>query len=420
MATTHELSTLGHVIKPAYESQPDTNAFTDAEKSKLAGVEPEATKNATDAQLRDRSTHTGTQTAATIIDLPDLLATKVDVVAGKTLTDANFTAAEKAKLAGLEDAHFKGVHVGLSGLQDAHPTGQAGDYAVVDDGVDLTWYQWDGAAWAARVGESTEVTPAQVKSYYESNPDTNAFTDAYKAYIDGVVGNNRFTWRRRGTWNAATNTPALLDGTGTHGDFYVVTTAGTQNLGNGAHSFVVGDFVLFEGGTWKPLPMAPRATTWAAVTGKPNVYVQRGMIGPSIPALRLRASSNQTLTASSYHVLNKWSIGYDQFSMHDGNGKFTVPSWANHARVTSTVYFDPMATDRVIRLRAYKNSTMVTQGTSLGAGAGNYTSPFVDTGIIDVSGGDELDIRIWHNGTSDRQVYSSLSDFVNIELFSAS
>ena len=32
------LSTLGSVIKTAYEGQNDTNAFTDAEKNKLAGL----------------------------------------------------------------------------------------------------------------------------------------------------------------------------------------------------------------------------------------------------------------------------------------------------------------------------------------------------------------------------------------------
>lgn len=33
-----ELSQLGSVIKAAYEAEPDTNAFTDAEKTKLMGI----------------------------------------------------------------------------------------------------------------------------------------------------------------------------------------------------------------------------------------------------------------------------------------------------------------------------------------------------------------------------------------------
>jgi hypothetical protein len=53
-------------IKSSYESNPDTNAFTNALLVKLNGIAANATANATDTQLRDRSTHTGTQDAATI------------------------------------------------------------------------------------------------------------------------------------------------------------------------------------------------------------------------------------------------------------------------------------------------------------------------------------------------------------------
>lgn len=55
-------------VKTAYENNANTNAFEDDEKAKLATVSGGATANSTDAQLRDRSTHTGTQTASTISD----------------------------------------------------------------------------------------------------------------------------------------------------------------------------------------------------------------------------------------------------------------------------------------------------------------------------------------------------------------
>src|SRR5690625_101145 len=41
-----ELNTLGAVIKTTYEGEANTNAFTDAEKSKLAGIEEGAEANA--------------------------------------------------------------------------------------------------------------------------------------------------------------------------------------------------------------------------------------------------------------------------------------------------------------------------------------------------------------------------------------
>ena len=57
----------------------------------------------------------------------------------------------------------------------------------------------------------------------------------------------------KGTWNADTNSPTLADGTGTLGDMYIVSVAGTQNLGSGAISFEVGDRVLYDGSVWQKL-----------------------------------------------------------------------------------------------------------------------------------------------------------------------
>lgn len=61
-------------VKAAYESNADTNCLTNALKAKLDGVAAGATANATDAQLRDRALHTGSQTAATISDFAAAVA----------------------------------------------------------------------------------------------------------------------------------------------------------------------------------------------------------------------------------------------------------------------------------------------------------------------------------------------------------
>lgn len=52
-------------------------AMTSAERTKLNGVASGATANATDAQLRDRTTHTGTQTASTISDFAEAVDDRV-------------------------------------------------------------------------------------------------------------------------------------------------------------------------------------------------------------------------------------------------------------------------------------------------------------------------------------------------------
>lgn len=67
-----QLSTLGSVVKTAYEGQSNTNAFTDTEKTKLTNIEAGATNNSTDAVLVARANHTGTQLMSTISDAGNL------------------------------------------------------------------------------------------------------------------------------------------------------------------------------------------------------------------------------------------------------------------------------------------------------------------------------------------------------------
>ena len=56
--------------------QLSTEDYTTPEKSKLAGIAPGATANATDAQLRDRTTHTGEQAISTVTGLQLALDSK--------------------------------------------------------------------------------------------------------------------------------------------------------------------------------------------------------------------------------------------------------------------------------------------------------------------------------------------------------
>lgn len=218
-------------------------------KTKLNGIEDGATKNATDAELRDRATHTGTQPISSVeglqtaldgkandSDLPDFstLATKQELttldnslaIVAKTgeyedllnkptlgtasTVDIDYfasntdelpegainkyvTQAEKDKLAGLESSHFKGLYTTEAELEDAHPSAVAGDYADVDAGlgVNVERYIWDvtDSHWVQQGSDTGgSITAPEVKVLYESNPDTNAFTDAEKSQLAGVQG----------------------------------------------------------------------------------------------------------------------------------------------------------------------------------------------------------------------------------------
>ncbi len=123
--------------------------------------------------------------------LASALDEKVDKVVGKQLSTEDYTTAEKTKLAGLDEAHYKGTYVNLAALEAAHPTAAPGDYADVDAGAadPVLRYIWDDSdsEWVAQAGSADPVTAAQVKTLYESNADTNAFTDSEKSKLAGVA-----------------------------------------------------------------------------------------------------------------------------------------------------------------------------------------------------------------------------------------
>jgi hypothetical protein len=74
----------------------------------------------------------------------------------------------------------------------------------------------------------------------------------------------------QGSWNANTNSPALIDGTGSAGDVYRVGTAGTQDLGSGSQTFSIGDWVMYSGSVWQK---ANNSNLVDSVNGQTGVVV---------------------------------------------------------------------------------------------------------------------------------------------------
>jgi hypothetical protein len=73
---------------------------------------------------------------------------------------------------------------------------------------------------------------------------TNDTTVATTAFVQNLIGTIPAGLVFQGTWNAATNTPTLTSGTGTTGNFYIVSVAGTTSL-DGITDWQVGDWAVF-------------------------------------------------------------------------------------------------------------------------------------------------------------------------------
>ena len=71
----------------------------------------------------------------------------------------------------------------------------------------------------------------------------------------------------KGLWNAETNEPVLSDATGMKGDFYICSTAGTQNLGSGEITFSENDTVIHDGTIWHRVASSSTRTELLNIIG---------------------------------------------------------------------------------------------------------------------------------------------------------
>lgn len=100
----------------------------------------------------------------------------------------------------------------------------------------------------------------------------------------------------QGTWNASTNTPALVSGTGTKGQYYKVSVAGTTPL-DGQAQWSVGDMVVFDGTTWDSIDGLTSEVT--SVAGRIGAVV---LSNTDISGLGTLATQNGTFSGSSSGV----------------------------------------------------------------------------------------------------------------------
>ena len=104
----------------------------------------------------------------------------------------------------------------------------------------------------------------------------------------------------KGEWDADTNTPTLLNGSGNAGDVWEVTVAGTHDFGTGSIEFNQGDWVVYGAdGVYYKSPNTNPNVTWATVSGKPSTFTPA--------AHTLDSHSNVSITSNTDGELLKWN-----------------------------------------------------------------------------------------------------------------
>lgn len=160
--------------------------------------------------------------------------------------------AERLKLSGLESSKFLGEFLTLTALNSAHPTASVGSYAYVDSGVGgkVGTYIWDNSdsKFEEQVSGSNAETPSSVKSKYEVNANTNAYTDIEKTKLsnieEGAEVNTQANWNQSATGESdfIKNKPIIP--VYQAGDFITIDNPNSENPTiNGSSSGGAFDFV---------------------------------------------------------------------------------------------------------------------------------------------------------------------------------
>ena len=121
----------------------------------------------------------------------------------------------------------------------------------------------------------------------------------------------------QGTWDAATNSPALTSGVGTQGYYYIVNVAGSTNL-DGITDWNVGDWAIFDGTAWQQVD---NTDTVVSVNGQVGVVVLTTTNiaeGTNLYYLDSRARSAISLTTTG----NSGASTYDNTT-----GAFNIPNY---------------------------------------------------------------------------------------------
>ena len=98
----------------------------------------------------------------------------------------------------------------------------------------------------------------------------------------------------KGVWNAATNTPTLVNGTGNAGDVWLCNVAGTVNFGAGPIAFAVGDYAVYTGSVWARSSGATGTVTSVGVSRDGNALTITGSPVTTSGTINLGFSGDNT------------------------------------------------------------------------------------------------------------------------------
>ena len=89
-----------------------------------------------------------------------------------------------ATVVGIEVLRYKGAYASFEELINVHPIAEPGDYAAVVEPDRVLLYVWVEGSWTLPINKL--MSPEEIKTLYEENGNTNAFTDDNLDKLDSI------------------------------------------------------------------------------------------------------------------------------------------------------------------------------------------------------------------------------------------
>jgi hypothetical protein len=254
--------------------------------------------------------------------------------------------------------------------------------------------------------------------------NNNSTKIATTAYVDAATASVPKGLQYQGTWNAATNTPTIVSGTGVVGYYYIVATAGTTTI-DGISEWAVGDWIIFTDHTtdhWQKIDQSESDTlqsvttrgatttdsiTVAGLTTGGNITVSGTVDGRNVSTDGSQLDSNTSNIASNTSSIstNTSNISTNTSSISTNTGNITTNATAISGKVSksgdimtgnlvidnATLTLDPDSPGTVLNWKESDSNTL----------AGQLRS-YSNRG----------DIYLYYNGTKKTEITSSTGSFI--------
>ena len=198
----------------------------------------------------------------------------------------------------------------------------------------------------------------------------------------------------KGQWNAETNTPTLADGTGSKGDFYIVSVAGTQNLGSGNIQFFVNDRIIYDGLVWTRLSAGDVNTVNNVLPTNGNV----ALTGENIPV----SSTDPTLLSAP--------LTTDRYADSSVTTKKIADKAVTNAKIADNAVTTEKIADKAVTNAKIKEPISVANG---GTGATTAKNGFTNlaNGLSEASNPQDTECMIFKNTSGTGWGLHTLSQF---------